>query len=135
MYEEKRRSCCGLHYPPKTRTKGLGRFLDERAHPGAWGESAPLRESYEGGAAGPARVAAGRQSDVERARPQARESSVMQPPGLARRLLQRALPIDAREHITNELDEVFQERCRHSGLALARLWYWREVLSFAGRFT
>ena len=57
------------------------------------------------------------------------------PPGLARRILQRSLPIDVREHITSELDEVFHYKCEQRGPRRARLWYWREVLSFAGRFT
>jgi predicted permease len=60
---------------------------------------------------------------------------VSHPPRLARRLLQRALPIDAREHIANELDEVFHYKQARLGATRARLWYWREVLAFAGRFT
>lgn len=62
-------------------------------------------------------------------------STSQSPPGLARRLLKRALPLDVREHITNELDEVFQYKSARDGAARARLWYWGEVLSFAGRFT
>ncbi|MEX2271422.1 MAG: ADOP family duplicated permease [Vicinamibacterales bacterium] len=58
-----------------------------------------------------------------------------QPPRLARRLLTRALPIDVREHIAAELDEVYQRRSAQVGVSRARLWYWREALSFAGRFT
>lgn len=57
------------------------------------------------------------------------------PPRFARRLLTRALPIDVREHIANELDEVFHYKCAQDGIIRARLWYCREVLSFAGRFT
>ncbi|MDQ3071169.1 MAG: ABC transporter permease [Acidobacteriota bacterium] len=60
---------------------------------------------------------------------------LLQPPRLARRLLTRTLPIDVREHITAELDEVYQRRCAQAGIPGARLWYWREVMSFAGRFT
>ena len=62
-------------------------------------------------------------------------TSAQQPPRLARRLLQRALPIDVREHITSELDEVYQYKRSEIGPRHARLWYWREALSFAGRFT
>lgn len=57
-----------------------------------------------------------------------------QPPRFARRLLTRALPVDVREHIAVELDEVYQRRCAQIGIARARFWYWREVLSFSGRF-
>lgn len=57
-----------------------------------------------------------------------------QPPRLARRLLTRALPVDVREHIAVELDEVYQRQCARMGPRRARLWYWREVLSFSGRF-
>ena len=57
------------------------------------------------------------------------------PPRLARRLLRRALPVDVREHITNELDEVYHYKRAQSGGRRAQFWYWREVLSFAGRFT
>ena len=57
------------------------------------------------------------------------------PPAFARRLLQRVLPLDVREHIANELDEVFQYKCARDGPFSARLWYCREVLSFTGRFT
>jgi putative ABC transport system permease protein len=58
-----------------------------------------------------------------------------EPPRLARRLLRRALPIDVREYITTELDEVFQERVSRTGAVRASIWYWREVMSFVTRFT
>lgn len=62
-------------------------------------------------------------------------STTPHPPPLARRLLRRALPIDVREHVTNELDEVFQQRASRLGTVRASLWYWREVMSFSARFT
>ena len=62
-------------------------------------------------------------------------NAVPSPPGLARRLLARALPADAREHIVEELDEVYGRLYRLSGLSRARWWYWREALAFSGGFT
>lgn len=50
------------------------------------------------------------------------------PPAVARRLLARALPVDVREHILNELDEVYQYKYARHGAAGARLWYCREVM-------
>ena len=58
-----------------------------------------------------------------------------EPPRLARRLLARALPIDARDHIVTELDEVFEQRVARLGPLRASFWYWREVVSFSTRFT
>jgi hypothetical protein len=57
-----------------------------------------------------------------------------QSPGLARRVLALALPADAREHIIDELDEVYRRRCEQQSVARARRWYWRETSSFSGRF-
>ena len=42
-----------------------------------------------------------------------------QPPKLARRALAIALPADAREHIVDELDEVYRRRCEQEGVAHA----------------
>jgi predicted permease len=56
------------------------------------------------------------------------------PPRLAHRLLALALPADAREHIVDELDEVYRRRCDQQSVAGARRWYWRETLSFSSRF-
>lgn len=55
-------------------------------------------------------------------------------PRLARRLLEHALPVDAREDIAGDLEEVFRRRCDSNGVGRARLWYWQEAISFAGRF-
>jgi len=60
--------------------------------------------------------------------------SVVRAPGLARRLLASALPADARDYVTNELDEVFLQRHAAGGALHARAWYWREALSFSLRF-
>ena len=60
--------------------------------------------------------------------------SVVRTPGLARRLLASALPEDARDYVTNELDEVFHQRHAAGGALHARAWYWREALSFSMRF-
>lgn len=57
-----------------------------------------------------------------------------EPPGLARWLLDRALPADARDDIAGDLDEVFQRRCAADGPRRAGLWYWAEAISFSGRF-
>ena len=58
----------------------------------------------------------------------------IQPPRLARRLLARALPDDAREHIEGDLLELYGERCARDGRARARRWYWREAGAFSARF-
>ncbi len=57
-----------------------------------------------------------------------------EPPRLARRLLARALPEDAREYVDGDLHEVYARRCARDGVPRARLWYWVEALSFAARF-
>ncbi len=56
------------------------------------------------------------------------------PPRLARRLVRWALPLDRRDDITGDLEEVFRRRSRERGRLRARLWYWREALVFSGRF-
>jgi predicted permease len=56
------------------------------------------------------------------------------PPALARRALALALPADSREHIVQELDEVYGRVCREQSASAARRWYWRETVSFAARF-
>jgi hypothetical protein len=61
-------------------------------------------------------------------------TDVSQPPRLARRLLELVLPPDAREHIIDDLDEVYRHRCQQRTVARARRWYWRETLSFSSRF-
>lgn len=57
----------------------------------------------------------------------------MTPPRAARSLLRAALPADARQDILDLLDEAFVERAA-AGPAAARLWYWRQALSFSVRF-
>ena len=56
------------------------------------------------------------------------------PPRLARGLLARALPDDAREHIDGDLLEVYDRRCTRHGVARASLWYWTEAASISARF-
>jgi len=56
------------------------------------------------------------------------------PPGLARKLLEWALPEDVRDDILGDLEEVFRERRDGEGEVWDRLWYWREALVFCGRF-
>ena len=56
------------------------------------------------------------------------------PPTLARRVLARALPPDSREHIIDDLDEVYRRVAAEHGSARARRWYWREALMFSGGF-
>ncbi|MGH7481951.1 MAG: ABC transporter permease [Longimicrobiales bacterium] len=58
-----------------------------------------------------------------------------EPPRLARRLLERALPADSRDDIAGDVEEVFRLRRQEHGAARARLWYWRQAISFAVRFT
>ena len=59
---------------------------------------------------------------------------IERPPALARRLLALALPPDARDYLIDELDEVYRRRCADGSLTSARRWYWRETVSFSGRF-
>ncbi|MGQ0639708.1 MAG: ABC transporter permease [Gemmatimonadaceae bacterium] len=57
-----------------------------------------------------------------------------EPPRLARRLLARMLPDDARDHIEGDLLELYARRCARDGVARARLWYWTEAATFSARF-
>ncbi|MEJ2206032.1 MAG: ADOP family duplicated permease [Gemmatimonadota bacterium] len=56
------------------------------------------------------------------------------PPGIAKWLLGVVLPEEDREPILGDLLEVFVRRGRTRGVARARLWYWRQALSFSVRF-
>ena len=56
------------------------------------------------------------------------------PPRLARWLFERFLPADARTHLPDELEELFQRRVADDGRTRAALWYWRQVPAFAIRF-
>ncbi|HXW05074.1 MAG TPA: ABC transporter permease [Vicinamibacterales bacterium] len=56
------------------------------------------------------------------------------PPLLARYLLTLALPPDDRDHVLDDLEDVYRNRCDDLGHRAARHWYWRETISFAGRF-
>ncbi|HYR26901.1 MAG TPA: ABC transporter permease, partial [Thermoanaerobaculia bacterium] len=53
---------------------------------------------------------------------------------MARRVLAWALPLDAREYLVDELDEMFQKVHAIRGPRAAGLWYVRETLSFSARF-
>jgi hypothetical protein len=57
------------------------------------------------------------------------------PPRSAQALLELVLPVDVRESIAGDLDELFQRDCRRHGVRRARLRYSRQALSFAVRFT
>ena len=56
-------------------------------------------------------------------------------PRFARRLLDLTLPADAREYVISDLNDVFQAHAGRHGALRARLWYWREAVSFSARFT
>ena len=56
------------------------------------------------------------------------------PPRLARWLLTRALPVDMRESVTGDQDEMFQRDCRNHGVSGARRRYWNQTMSFALHF-
>ncbi len=56
------------------------------------------------------------------------------PPRLARRLLERTLPSDARDAIAGDLAEVFARDCREAGTSRARARYWRKAVSFSAHF-
>ena len=61
-------------------------------------------------------------------------SRPVEPPHLARRLLEYTLPADARDEIIADLEEVFLRLCQSGRLRRARLWYYREAVTFSGRF-
>ena len=61
-------------------------------------------------------------------------SSPSRPPLVARWILERALPEDVREDVSGDVEEMFHRRTATSGTLRARLWYWRQVLSFFGHF-
>jgi putative ABC transport system permease protein len=56
------------------------------------------------------------------------------PPRIARRVLAWSLPADAREHVVDELDEVFQTVRAARGARAGDLWYVRQSASFSTRF-
>ena len=56
------------------------------------------------------------------------------PPRVARGILLRALPADAREDVDGDLHELYARRRAEHGAAAANFWYWRETLSFSMRF-
>jgi predicted permease len=56
------------------------------------------------------------------------------PPALAERLLARALPADAREHVLDDLGEVYRRIAADAGPERARQWYWSQALTFSSGF-
>lgn len=56
------------------------------------------------------------------------------PPRVARWIVERALPRDVRDDVTGDLDEMFRRTRERRGPLRARLWYWRQTLSFSGHF-
>jgi predicted permease len=56
------------------------------------------------------------------------------PPGAARALVERVLPVDVRESIAGDLDEFFQRDCRTHGPGRARRRYWRHAAALTFRF-
>lgn len=56
------------------------------------------------------------------------------PPRLARWMLERALPLELRDHVPADLDELYARRLGAHGAGRARLWYWQQVFSFITRF-
>ena len=57
------------------------------------------------------------------------------PPRLARALLRRIVPAEARDGVDGDLHELYVTRRAASGAAAAAAWYWLETLSFIMRFT
>ena len=57
------------------------------------------------------------------------------PPRLARQLIELSLPSDVSTDVIGDLDEVFHRTVRERGVHVAHLWYIREALAFAARFT
>jgi predicted permease len=60
---------------------------------------------------------------------------VTHPPRLARVWLRLFVPADLRDSVEGDLLEVFSAHAHTHGRASARIWYWREALSFSIRFT
>ena len=61
--------------------------------------------------------------------------TAVSPPRLARRLLGLALPPEDFESILGDLEEVFRLRGVRDGNGRAALWFWRQAVAFAIRFT
>lgn len=57
------------------------------------------------------------------------------PPAFLRRWLERSLPVEVRDGIVGDLDEVYGTRRSRSGTARAGLWYAGQVLAISARFT
>ena len=53
---------------------------------------------------------------------------------MARRLLERALPADAREHVVADMDELFKQRLERDGAWRARSWFFLQAITFWVRF-
>lgn len=54
----------------------------------------------------------------------------MNPPPLARRILDAALPEADREDVVANLEDLFHFRCRRNGSRSAAMWYWWQALTF-----
>jgi putative ABC transport system permease protein len=61
-------------------------------------------------------------------------TSRTEPPRVARQLLARSLPDDARDHVEGDLLELYARRCARDGVTRARLWYLAQAVSFSARF-
>jgi len=57
------------------------------------------------------------------------------PPRLARGILRRAIPDEARDAIDGDLHELYAARRAASGPLVATLWYWVQTSSVIMRFT
>ena len=55
------------------------------------------------------------------------------PPRFARTLLSLLLWGAQSGWVLDELDDLFELRCRRKGLRSAQRWYWKQVLSFPAR--
>ena len=62
-----------------------------------------------------------------------RDSKCSPPPRLAEWLIARFLPRDDRAPVLADLAELFAYRCTTGGTFSARLWHWKQVLSFPAR--
>jgi predicted permease len=58
----------------------------------------------------------------------------MTSPRVARWILERLLPSEVRDDVSGDVEEMFRRMGASQGWARARLWYWRQVVSFASRF-
>src|SRR5687768_1739821 len=134
-----------LHHASPARGEAPHLIEDVSPHRGTRRKTAAVRACRAARTPAAPGIARGSGPDVARPHPTAGGSQVIPrveppppppppPPRLARRLLARSLPDDAREYVDGDLLEVYARHCAHHGVTRARLWYWTQAVSFSAQF-